>query len=209
MSRQITDPKSLKSRPYVPKPAKAPRFRRCKLPKRALKLAEAGATLYDIALELNCAERTVSRWRLKYENFREALDRGRAEEDARRAAYKAAADEAYEPQRIKNARMYRLPPRALAPAAARKSARKAALEVTRLLDITALLDGHATPPAEPARRVEAVPGALDANAADEAARRMAERRAARGQSPAEPEEPRGWQDGAGDPVELYDPRSEW
>ncbi|CAH2407071.1 helix-turn-helix domain-containing protein [Mesorhizobium escarrei] len=43
----------------------------------AAALAEQGATLAEIAAELKCTVRTVSRWRLNYAEFREALDLGR------------------------------------------------------------------------------------------------------------------------------------
>ncbi|MET2825829.1 hypothetical protein [Mesorhizobium shangrilense] len=57
----------------------------------ARQLAERGAMLVEIAAELGCTDRTISRWRLKYAEFRDALDRGR---DRRAAELVANALEA-------------------------------------------------------------------------------------------------------------------
>ncbi|QND60317.1 helix-turn-helix domain-containing protein [Mesorhizobium huakuii] len=148
----------------------------------AANLAERGATLAEIAAELGCTIRTVSRWRLAYADFREALDRGRE----RRAAELAAADRA----KVAEAQRQQVE----AKAAGEATVREAALALNEMLKDFAKPDAAAQGPAP----------------ADPAVR-LSDRIAARRQLP-EPaaEEPQGWQDeSAGDPLPLDDPRDNW
>ncbi|WP_287307473.1 helix-turn-helix domain-containing protein [Mesorhizobium sp.] len=150
----------------------------------AAALAEQGATLAEIADALKTTVRTVSRWRLNYPEFREALDHGRhkkanGQTDAQLAR---AAIAQRERDRL-----------AAAKAAGEAAFREAALELKQLL-------ASAAPP------LSGTPAPPDAPGSP--ASRLSERRAVR-QAPAEPEEPQGWQGGDGEPVPLDDPRSEW
>ena len=52
----------------------------------AIRLAESGRTQPEIAAELGCTNRTLSRWSLQYPEFRAALDRGLARREAERRA---------------------------------------------------------------------------------------------------------------------------
>jgi transposase-like protein len=151
----------------------------------AATIAEQGATLAELAATLGCTDRTLRRWRLQHAEFREALDRGRK----RRAVEQAAAAKAPEIE-------------------AQRQTRKAALALKEMLKH--LLPTPAEASAEPTSAHQPLPSARYAHDAhDEAARRRAERRAARGQMP-EPEEPQEWPGAInGEPIPLDDPLADW
>ena len=50
----------------------------------AIQLARSGITQPEIAAALSCSNRTLSRWALKYPDFRAGLDRGLARRTAER-----------------------------------------------------------------------------------------------------------------------------
>ncbi|MER8688000.1 helix-turn-helix domain-containing protein [Mesorhizobium sp. M1136] len=167
----------------VPKGGRPPTYR-----SEAAALAEQGATLAEIADELKTTVRTVSRWRLNYAEFREALDLGRHKKAMGQTEVQLAR--AADAQRQRD----RL---AAAKAAGEAAVREAALELKQLL-------AGAVATAEPP-----FSGTPDPFDAPSHARRLSERRAARGQLP-EPEEPQGWQEEPdGEALPLDDPRSEW
>jgi len=55
-----------------------------------VQLAKTGITQPEIAAELGCTNRTLSRWALRYPEFRAALDRGLVRRKAERRAAAAA-----------------------------------------------------------------------------------------------------------------------
>ncbi|WP_352937837.1 helix-turn-helix domain-containing protein [Mesorhizobium sp. M1136] len=87
--------------------------------------AEQGATLAEIADALKTTVRTVSRWRLNYAEFREALDLGRHKKaiGQTEAQLARAADAQRERDRLSAAK-----------AAGEAAAREAALELKQLLE---------------------------------------------------------------------------
>jgi transposase-like protein len=152
----------------------------------ASQLAERGATLAEIAAELGCSDRTLSRWRLQYPDFRAALDRGRK----RRAVEQANAAFAAEIE-------------------AQRPAREAALALEEMLKELVAPTTAVDDPAEPASCRQ--PLSVTRERPDPASR-FAERRAARRQ-PVDAWQGEAWQggapDGDGEPVELDDPRADW
>ncbi|MER8688003.1 helix-turn-helix domain-containing protein [Mesorhizobium sp. M1136] len=154
----------------------------------AATFAEQGATQAEIAAALGCTIRTVSRWRLAYADFREALDRGRK----RRAVEQADAALAREIE-------------------AQRPAREAALALEEMLK--GILAAPAKAPAESTSARQPLPGTQEpsdpSDAPDEAASRISERRALRQRREPTAEEPEGSDDGDGEPVPMEDPRSEW
>lgn len=171
----------------------------------AAQFAERGATLAEIAAELKATVRTVSRWRLQYPDFKDALDRGRALRAAGQTEAQLAR--AAEAQRRRDQL-------AAANAAAKAEAEAAAREVSLAL---AEMLGIAKPPDDAAElasgRWRPLPDTRQppdhSNAPGEAARRLSERRALRQRSEPAAEEPEGRDDDDGEPLPLDDPRSDW
>ncbi|MER8655267.1 hypothetical protein [Mesorhizobium sp. M0847] len=156
----------------------------------ALQLAQQGATLDELSAELKLTIRTLSRWRLSYPDFANALDRGRAKraigQDARSLHRNAVA----EAER--------------AAALERDRAERVAREA-RIAEGAAALK-------EMMKDVVLLPATVTAAAPADARSRFAERRAARGRPPAEHEEPLGWQEetgGDGEALPMGDPRADW
>ncbi|ESZ65926.1 hypothetical protein X729_02060 [Mesorhizobium sp. L103C131B0] len=151
-------------------------------------LVAQGHSLGGVAAELGVSRMTLHRWMrgnvtTQRQPLKEARLAGRAERAANRAA---EAERLYGIRHARNHKWLRLPPR---PTAVDATAARATLDL--------LLNQESPGTREP-------PDPADAH--DEAARRSAERRAARGQ-PVD-----AWQDEAwegGEPVELDDPRADW
>jgi transposase-like protein len=146
----------------------------------ACQVAKRGATQPEIAAELGCTNRTLSRWALKYPEFRTALDRGLV----RRAAEKRWAETA--PLRAATAELRRMVADAMASHGSDDGAR-----VNGPAGLPHGSTGFDTTNT-PARDLGTLPG-------------PEERRAARYTVP-DPEPDLAFD---GEPVELLDPRSGW
>ncbi|MER9421672.1 helix-turn-helix domain-containing protein [Mesorhizobium sp. M0317] len=151
----------------------------------AATLAEQGATLSEIAAELGCSDRTLSRWRLQYAEFREALDLGRK----RRAVVQADAVLAREIE-------------------AQRPVHEAALALEEMLKELVAPTTAVDDPAEPARGRQPLSGTREP---PDPASRLAERRAERRQpvDAWQGDAYQGGEPGDGEPVELDDPRADW
>lgn len=145
----------------------------------AIQLAKTGITQPDLAAELGVTNRTLSRWALKYPEFRAALDRGLV----RRAAERRWAETA--------------------------PLRAAAAELRRMIAEARTNAGACEGPAEDGGRTVATSdGGLISTpsiAPQDDIRRTRRERISAWHEPTEDEE----DPSHGEPVELLDPRSDW
>lgn len=153
-------------------------------------LVAQGYSLGDVAAELGVSRMTLHRWMKRYvTTLQQPLKDGLTERAANRAS---EAERLYAIRHARNHQWLRLPPR---PALVDATAARATLDL--------LLNEESPGTREP-------PDPTDAH--DEAARRFAERRAARRQ-PVDARQEGAWQNGNpvgdGEPVELDDPRADW
>ncbi|WP_461477885.1 hypothetical protein [Mesorhizobium jarvisii] len=170
---------------------------------KALQLAEQGATLDELSAQLKLTIRTLSRWRLKYPDFADALDRGRAKraigQDARTLIREAAA------RAERDATLARY---AEEQAAREARQREAAAALKEMLDQVAPLP--ATAPAEPAMYHQPLSATqTPAELSGELRGRVSERRALRRRCGPTTEEPEPLDDDDGSPVPFDDPLADW